>query len=142
MKDKRNLHLEVQEHIDCFANTDPLKEMSEIKKDTDKDQAALKWMALAVLHGINFNAKKISIRTAPDGTATVRAKYREADLPSPGGEIGRNIVEAIRQITHFEGDKAKGPLALGVRYDSLEIGVKVERNDHGETVTFKFPKSS
>ena len=142
MKDKRNLHLEVQEHIDCFANTDPLKEMSEIKKDTDKDQAALKWMALAVLHGINFNAKKISIRTAPDGTATVRAKYREADLPSPGGEIGRNIVEAIRQITHFEGDKAKGPLALGVRNDSLEIGVKVERNDHGETVTFKFPKSS
>ena len=142
MKDKRNLHLEVQEHIDCFANTDPLTEMSEIKKDTDKDQAALKWMALAVLHGINFNAKKISIRTAPDGTATVRAKYREADLPSPGGEIGRNIVEAIRQITHFEGDRGKGPLALGVRNDSLEIGVKVERNDHGETVTFKFPKSS
>jgi hypothetical protein len=26
MKDKRNLHLEVQEHIDCFANTDPLKD--------------------------------------------------------------------------------------------------------------------
>lgn len=142
MKDKRNLHLEVQEHIDCFANTDPLREMSEITSDTDKDQAALKWMALAVLHGINFNAKKISIRTAPDGTATVRAKYREADLPSPGGEIGRNIVEAIRQITHFEGDRGKGPLALGVRNDSLEIGVKVERNDHGETVTFKFPKSS
>ncbi len=142
MKDKRNLHLEVQEHIDCFANTDPLKEMSEITKDKDKDQAALKWLALAVLHGINFNAKKISIRTAADGTATVQAKYRETELPSPGGEIGRNIVEAIRRITHFEGEKGKGPLALGLRNDNLEIGIKVKRDEHGETVTFKFPKSN
>jgi hypothetical protein len=142
MKDKRNLHLEVQEHIDCFANTDPLKEMSEITRDSDKDQAALKWMALAVLHGINFNAKRISLRTAPDGTTTVEAKYRVAELPSPGKEIGRNIVDAIRRITHFEGDRGKGPLALGVRNDNLEIGIKVERDEHGETVTLRFPKSS
>ena len=140
MKDKRNFHLEVQEYIDCFANEDPLKEMSEINGDTDKDQAALKWMALAVLHGINFNAKKISLRTTADGSTTVRAKYRKADLPSPGREIGRNVIEAIRRITHFEGDKGKGPLALGVRNDSLEIGVSVKRDDYGETVTFKFPK--
>ena len=140
MKDKRSLHLEVQEHIDCFANTDPLKEMSEITKDTDKDQAALKWMALAVLHGLNFDAKKISIRRAPDGTTTVQAKYRRADLPSPGGEIGQNVVEAVRQITHFEGDEGKGPLAIGVRNDSLEIDVSVKRGDHGETVTFEFPE--
>jgi hypothetical protein len=141
MKDKRNLHLEVQEHIDCFANTDPLKEMSEITRDTDKDQAALKWMALAVLHGINFNAKKISIKTAADGSTTVRAKYREADLPSPGGDIGRKIVESVRGITHFEEDRGKGPLALGVRNDNIEIDVKVNRDEDGETVTFKFPKS-
>lgn len=140
MKDKRNFHLEVQEHIDCFANTDPLKEMSEIKGDTDKDQAALKWVALTVLHGINFNAKKISLRTTADGTTTVHAKYRKADLPSPGGDIGRNVIEAVRQITHFEGDEGKGPLALGVRNDSLEIGISVKRHEHGETVTFKFPK--
>jgi hypothetical protein len=142
MKDKRNFHLEVQEHIDCFANTDPLREMSEINGDTDKDQAALKWMALAVLHGINFNAKKISLRTTADGTTTVHAKYRKADLPSPGGDIGRNVLEAVRQITHFEGDEGKGPLALGVRNDSLEISVSVKRDEHGETVTFKFPKDS
>jgi hypothetical protein len=141
MKDKRNYHLEVQEHIDCFANTDPLKEMSAISGDADKDQAALKWMALAVLHGINFNAKKISLKTAPDGTTTVQAKYRQADLPTPGGDIGRNVIEAVRQITHFEGDKGKGPLALGVRNDSLEINVSVKRDEQGETVTFKFPES-
>jgi hypothetical protein len=142
MKDKRSLHLEVQEHIDCFANTDPLKEMSEITADTDKDQAALKWVALAVLHGINFNANEISLRTAADGTTSVVAKYRQSELPSPGGEIGQNVVEAIRKITHFEGDKGSGPLALGLRNDSIEVDVSVERGDHGDTVTFKFPKDS
>lgn len=140
MKDKRSLHLEVQEHIDCFANTDPLKEMSEISGDADKDQAALKWVALTVLHGINFNANEISLRTGADGTTTVHAQYRKADLPSPGGDIGRNVIEAVRQITHFEGDTGKGPLALGVRNDSLEIDVSVKRDEHGETVIFKFPK--
>jgi hypothetical protein len=140
MRDKRSLHLEVQEHVDCFANTDPLKEMSEITADTDTDQAALKWMALAVLHGINFNAKKISLRTAPDGTTTVKAKYRKAELPSPGAEIGRKVIEDIRKITYLEGDEGKEPLALGVRNDSIEIDVEVERDEDGETVTFNFPK--
>jgi len=87
------------------------------------------------------NAKKISLRTAPDGTTTVQAKYRKAELPSPGGEVGRKVLDAVRKITHFEGDEGKGPLALGVRNDSLEIDIKVERGEHGETVTFKFPKS-
>ena len=140
MKDKRNLHLEVQEHIDCFASADPLKEMSEIVGDDDKDQAALKWLALAALHGINYNAKRISLRTTADGTTTVQAKYRRAELPSPGGDIGRRVLEAVRKITHFDEDKGKGPLALGVRNDSIEIDVKVERDGDGETVTFKFPK--
>jgi hypothetical protein len=141
MKDKRSLHLEVQEHIDCFAGTDPLKEMSEITKDEDKDQAALKWLALAALHGINSNAKKISVRTTADGTTTVQAKYRKAELPSPGGEIGRKIIAAVRKITHFEEDKGKGPLALGVRNDSIELGIKVERDSESETITLKFPES-
>jgi hypothetical protein len=141
MKDKRSLHLEVQEHIDCFAGTDPLKEMSEITGDTDKEQAALKWTALAVLHGINFNAEEVSLTHATDGSVRVAAKYRQAELPSPGGEIGAKVIEAVRGITHFEGDKGKGPLALGVRDHSMEIGVKVERGDDGETVTLEFPKS-
>ena len=47
MKEKRNLHLKVQELCDCYATNDPLKEMSEIKADSDKDEAAVKWLALA-----------------------------------------------------------------------------------------------
>ncbi len=139
MKDKRSLHLEVQEHIDCFAGTDPLKEMSEITGDEDKDQAALKWLALAALHGINSNAEKVSLRTTADGKTTVQAEYRKSELPSPGGEIGQKIVEAVRKITHFEEDKGEGPLALGIRNDSIEIDVKVEREGARETVILKFP---
>ena len=141
MKDKRSLHLEVQEHIDCFASTDPLKEMSEITRDKDKGQAALKWLALAVLHGINANAEKISLASKADGSVNALAEYREAELPSPGSGIGQEVIAAVRRITHFEGEKGKGPLALGVRNDSLEIDVQVERNDKGETVTLRFPKS-
>ena len=37
MKEKRNIHLKVQEMCDCYATTDPLKEMSEITADEDKD---------------------------------------------------------------------------------------------------------
>ena len=33
MKDKRSLHLKVQELCDCFATTDPLKEMSILGKE-------------------------------------------------------------------------------------------------------------
>ncbi|MFC1814353.1 hypothetical protein ACFL0M_00110 [Thermodesulfobacteriota bacterium] len=61
MKEKRNPHLKVQELCDCFATTDLLKEMSALKGDADIDEAALKWIALAALHGINANAEKISI---------------------------------------------------------------------------------
>jgi len=62
MKEKRNLHLKVQELCDCYATTDPLKEMSLVAKDKDQEEAALKWFALAALHGVTNNAKEITIR--------------------------------------------------------------------------------
>ena len=51
MKDKETLHKKVQEQIDCFAATDPLKEMSELTKEEDSEEAALKWLALAAFTG-------------------------------------------------------------------------------------------
>ena len=38
MKEKRNVHLKVQELCDCHATSDPLKEMSVVKNDEDKTQ--------------------------------------------------------------------------------------------------------
>ena len=139
MKEKRNLHLKVQELCDCYATNDPLKEMSEIKSDNDKDEAALKWLALAALHGVNDNAKEVRITRSPEGEIRVTAKYREAELPSPGSEIGEKIVGAVREITHIEGGKGKIPLALGIRNDSIELEIEMKSKDKGEKVTIKFP---
>ena len=139
MKEKRNLHLKVQELCDCYATNDPLKEMSEIKSDNDKDEAALKWLALAALHGVNDNAKEVRITRSPEGEIRVTAKYREAELPSPGSEIGEKIMGAVREITHIEGGKGKIPLALGIRNDSIELEIEMKSKDKGEKVTIKFP---
>ncbi len=139
MKDNASTHKQVQEMIDCYATSDPLKEMSEIGKEPDPDQAAVKWIALAALHGVNHNAKKISITRSADGAVRVIAKYRESELPAPGQDLGARIIDGLRKITHLEGGKAKTPLALGLRDGSIELGVKLESGEGGDTVTLKFP---
>lgn len=140
MKEKRNMHLKVQELCDCYATNDPLKEMSKISKEVDTDEAALKWLALAALHGINSNAEKISIRQSADGNVVVTAKYREAQLPTPGATVGRKVLQAAREITHLEGAKGKLPLALGIRDSSVELRVEVKSKDGQDRVTIKFPE--
>jgi hypothetical protein len=139
MKEKRNLHLKVQELCDCYATTDPLKEMSALGQDKDKEEAALKWLALAALHGVNHNAEEITIGRDAKGQVKVVAKYRETELPSPGAEVGQKIMAAVREITHIEGDKGKTILALGMRNDSLELKVKVQAKGGQEEVEIEFP---
>jgi len=140
MKEKRNLHLKVQELCDCYATNDPLKEMSVVKNEEDKEEAAVKWLALAALHGVNDNAEEITVSRTPDGQVSVTAKYREAELPSPGGDVGTEILDAVREITHIEEGKGKSPLALGIRQDSIELQVKFKSNKDKEEVTLKFPE--
>jgi hypothetical protein len=140
MKDTESAHKQIQEMIDCYATTDPLKEMSDIGKEADPEQAAVKWIALAALHGVNHNAKKISIRREADGTVKVTAKYREAELPGPGADLGQRIIEAFRAVTHLDREKGKSALALGMRDGSVELSVKVKAEDDGETATLKFPE--
>ena len=140
MKEKRNVHLKIQELCDCYATNDPLKEMSVVINDEDKDEAAVKWLALAALHGVNNNAKEVSITRSTDGEIRVTAKYRETELPSPGSEIGSKIMETVREITHIEGHKGKTPLALGIRNDSMELRVKLKEKEGREKVTIKFPE--
>ena len=140
MKDKQNFQLRVQQLIDCYGDKEPLREMSNIGREADKEEAALKWLALATLHGIDAGAEEISIRQGPDGRVRVTAQYREAELPPPGAAIGEKIIEALRGITHLEGDKEKSPLALGVRDSSVELTVKIKKGKNGESVSLKFPK--
>lgn len=139
MKDSGNLHLKIQELCDCFSTTDPLKEMSELKGDDNSLDAALKWLALAALHGLNNNAKKIFIKQTKDGSVSVVAEYRDTELPSPGNDIATNVFEAVRNITHIEDAKGKSKLALGLRDSSLELNVSVKEKDDYKKVTIKFP---
>ena len=139
MKDAVNLHQKVQGLCDCFATNDPLKEMSEVQSDTDTDEAALKWIALAVLHGINSNAKKIAIYNTKTGGAKVTAEYRKAELPSPGGLIGEKIIQAVREISHLEGSKAETTLAFGIHNSSMDLKIKSKHEGNDEKITIIFP---
>ena len=140
MKDKRSLHLKVLELCDCYATTDYLKEMSVLPGEVDKEEGALKWVALSVLHGINGNAKKIALSRDQDGQIKVVAKYRKSELPSPGTEVGGKVLEVLKEITHLEGEEGKIPLAIAIRDSSFEVKVKMEQDEDGETVTIEFPK--
>lgn len=139
MKDSLNLHLKVQEMCDCFATADPLKEMSRIQHDEDTDEAALKWLALAVLHGINNNAEKITIQQDRDGEVTVTAKYRRTELPAPGAVIGGKIFKAVREIAHIENSKGETILAFGFRNNSLDLKISAIEKKDERKATIEFP---
>ncbi len=140
MLNKESSHKKMQELCDCYAETDPLREMAALSKDADKDEAALKWIALAVLHGIDGNAKEISLETTTDGAVRVMAEYRDTELPAPTKEIGDKIMKAFREITHVEEGNGEIPLAVGIRDSSIEILAKVKHKHGGEKITLKFGK--
>jgi hypothetical protein len=139
MKDKHNFHLKLQEMMDCYATTDPLQEFSGLKNETDDEQSALKWLALAAIHGITDNAEKITITQDEDGSVEVSARYKKTHLLSPGQDVGKKVVEIVRNILHLEEDKGKLPLSLGFRGGSVDVQVKVSRKEGKEKVSIKFP---
>ena len=139
MKDERNLHLKVQELCDCFATTDPLKEMSRIPAAGGEEEIGLKWLALAALHGVNNNADKITLRKGEDGGIRVTAEYRTAELPSPGSAVGDKVLEAIREITHIDADRGETRLALGIRDSSIDLEVKIKAKNGSQKISLKFP---
>jgi hypothetical protein len=140
MLDRESPHKKVQELCDCYAETDPLREMALLSNDSDKEEAALKWLALAILHGVDRNAREISLEKSVDGTVAVKAEYRETLLPAPSEEIGSRIISAVREIMHVEEDKGELPLAIGIRDSSIEILAKVKLKDGKEKITFRFGK--
>jgi hypothetical protein len=138
MKEKRNVHLKVQEFCDCYATSDPLKEMSILGNGLDTEEAAYKWLALAALHGINSGAKKISISRSTEGDVLVTAKYRKASLPSPDNHVGGKIISAVREMTHIERDKGSLPFSLGIRDSNVDLNIKIESEKGQDKVTIHF----
>ena len=138
-KGSANIHLKAQELCDCFATTDPLKGMFDLSRVPEEDEAALKWIALAALHGINSNAEKISLITTRDGNVKVTVEYRQGQLPSPGPAVGRKIVEAMRAMTRIEKDKEKTTLAFGIRNSSMDLKIKSRHEGGDDRITITFP---
>lgn len=141
MKDSSSMHKNVQEMCDCYATTDPLKEMSTLNKQSDAKAAAVKWLALAALHGVNNNAEKISLYRGEDGKLSIIAEYRPTELPSPGDAVGQEIVDVFRQMTHIDADKGETALALGIRDSSIDLKVKIKKKRGSEKITIKFPRA-
>jgi hypothetical protein len=134
----RSLHLRVQEMCDCYAANDPLQEMSKLaQKEENSQEAAIKWLALAVLHGINSNAKKIAIQRDDGGQITVKAKYRTADLPAPDEKTADAVFKTIREITHIE-DMGKLPLTIGIRDGSIDLEAQLKVKPDKNELELKF----
>lgn len=142
MKDSTSIHKSVQDMCDCYSTTDPLKEMSKLQNDSNQEDAAVKWLALATLHGVNHNAEKITLLRDEDGKVRLLAEYRTAELPSPGRETGKKVFDALREMTHIESDKGKTALALGIHDSSLDLSVKIKQKKDREEITIKFPNRS
>ena len=60
MKDPQSLHLKLQEYAECFMDTDHIKELQAVSEQGvkgdptgDPAEVALKYLALAVLSGID-----------------------------------------------------------------------------------------
>ena len=140
MKDSVSIHKDVQNMCDCYATNDPLREMSVLEKDADTTAAAVKWLALTALHGVNNNAKSVSIQRKADGHVTVSAEYRRTELPSPGSKVGAGIFEAVKAMTHIESGNGQSALALGIRDSSLQLQVRLMQEGGDEKVTIEFPE--
>ena len=139
MRDMSNLHQKVQEMCDCFATTDPLKEMSRLQQDGNTEEGATKWLALAVLHGLNSNAEEISLEQGSDGKVKVVAEYRRSELPEPGSSIGSEVVRMTREIIHADSSQAESVLAFGVRNNNMDLKVRTREESGSNKVTIKFP---
>ena len=142
MKEKRNMHLRVQEMCDCYATTDPLAEMERMRNETgDVEESAVKWLALAVLHGINSGLEEISISLNEAGRVRVKAEHPESELPAPSEKIADTIMDVVREITHIEEDKGLMPLSIGIRDSSVDLVVKVKSEGERDKVKLKFGKA-
>lgn len=137
--DSSNLHQKVQAMCDCYATNDPLKEMSKLQDESDPEEAAIKWVALAILHGINNNAEEISIEQTKNGPVKVIAEYRRTELPAPSAAISETVGATLKKIIHSDSSQGDSTLAFGVRNSSIDLHVRTREEGGDSKMTIKFP---
>ena len=137
----RNYHAKLQEMCDCYMETDYRKEMEVMASESsaDVEEDALKYLALSILYATTEKARKLSFKKKEnEPKVTVKAEEK-MELPTPPGKIADKIFEIMRSITHLEGEKGREPFSLGLRDGSMELNVKVEKEEDKESLKFSFP---
>lgn len=139
MRDSSNLHQKVQDMCDCYTNNDPLKEMSKLQLESEAEDAAIRWLSLAVLHGLGNNAEEISIEKSQGGKVRVVAEYRRAELPSPDAAVSDAILQAVKDIIHVDSSQGESTLAFGFKNNSFDLKIKTREEGPDHKVTIRFP---
>ncbi len=148
MKDSQSLHLKLQEYADCFMDTDHIKELQEVSEKGvagdatgDVTEVALKYLALAILTGINQKFQKVSLASegGKKGVCTLVGES-QMKLPQPPEGLAKEMVGIIRCVTDIESEKGNSKLIYGLKNDQLEIDVEAARTGEREEVTLTLPK--
>ena len=142
MKDSNSLHLKLQEYADCFSESDAASELEEISRKGaggnstgDLTEVALKYLASAILLGIEKEAKKLQITRAGamEGECRLLGK-KEVPLPKPPTGLAQAMIGIVRCITGLEADTGESKLAYGLRNDRLDIDVTVHKAGDRESL--------
>ena len=142
MKDSKSLHLKLQEYADCFSESEAARELAEISKKGvggditgDLTEVAMKYLASAILRGIEEGAQKLQI------TRECRLLgKKEIILPSPPAGLAQAMISIVRCITDLEADVGESRLAYGVRNDRLDIDVSVHKAGEKESLGLSLAK--
>ncbi len=145
-KDERNYHQRLQEFCDCFMETDFKGELEKASQGfsgdphNDPDEMALKFLGLMFLYGANEEAKEIRLQRKKDGQVSFSVQARGSyQLAAPPAPVADKIMAIARDITHLEEDQGEEPFSLGLRNDRLEVRLRFERANGGETLSLNFP---
>ncbi len=148
MKDSRNLHVRLQEYTDCYAETDPALGLADIsnkgvegEKTPDMTETALKYLSLAILSGIEKQARNILFtRTGDMNGACYLVGGEKIRFPNPPTGLIKEIIGVLRCITDLEPETGSSRLIWGIRNDQLEIDVGVSKTGKEEILNLTLPR--
>ncbi len=143
----RNLHLRLQEFCDCYMETDFKQEMDTVSREQERarsaeewEEAALKFLALAIMYGTTEGARKLTLSRSGNGEIGLHIDATGSyKLPAPPPRIADDMFRIMRSITHLEAPKASEPVSLGLKNDRLDIQVVFDREGDRESLTIAFP---
>ncbi len=138
-----NLHRRLIEMCDCYLGTDYPAAIQKIADSPSEnlEEDALRYLALALLHGINAEASQFSLKRKNEKiTATIKHDAEKTALRPPSRRLFTAIIATVRAILHLDEDKGALPLALGLKNDQIDLLAKIERTGDKESLKIKLPQ--